>query len=99
MTPLGRLIHQNTTGNLWIYILILAKKGSIYGYTLRKEIKEKFGFLPGKISAYRVLYRLEKEGYLTSEIKERKRTYFLTKKGQAELEKAKEFYKKVLSYF
>jgi len=99
MTPIERLIHQNTIGNLWIYILILAKKRPIYGYTLRREIKEKFGFLPGKISAYRVLYRLEKEGYLKSEILERKRTYFLTKKGQEELEKAKEFYRKVLSYF
>ena len=84
---------MNTIGNLWIYILSLLKKRPVYGYELQKLVFESFGFTPGKITSYRVLYRLEKEGFVKSKTKKMKRVYEITEMGGKELKKAKEFYK------
>jgi len=99
MLPIDRLINLNTTKNLWLYILIILKEGPIYAYKLRDLIYKKFNFRPGKITAYRVLYRLQSYGFVKSKIKERKRIYEITKKGEEELEKAKEFYQNLLKNF
>jgi len=96
MLPLKRLQKSNTIENLWLYILTLARKKPIYAYVLQKEIKKQFGFKPGRITSYRVLYRLEKECLVKSNLKNHKRIYQITAKGKAELEEAKEIYKKVL---
>lgn len=96
MKPLERLKIYNTRENLWIYILSLLKEKNLHAWLLQEMIEEKFGFRPGKITSYRVLYRLEKEGLVKSKIKERKRVYQITKKGEEELKKAKEFYKEIL---
>ena len=76
----------------------LATKKPIYAYYLQKEIEEKFGFRPGKITSYRVLYRLEKDGFVKSKMEERRRVYKITEKGKKELEKAKSFYKTILKW-
>jgi len=96
MLPFEHLKKSNTVDNLWVHILSLAKKGPIYAYKVRKDIHKKFGFLPGMVSSYRVLYRLEIDGFVKSELKERRRIYKITKKGINELKKAKNFYKKIL---
>jgi len=93
MLPSKRLQKMNTIGNLWIYILSLLKKRQVYGYELQKVIFENFGFTPGKITSYRVLYRLEEDGFVKSKTKEMKRVYEITEKGKKELKEAKEFYK------
>jgi DNA-binding PadR family transcriptional regulator len=95
MLPFSRLQKSNTIDNLWLYILILTRKEPIYAYRLQKEIKKKFGFQPGKITSYRVLYRLENNGFVKSKIKERKRIYQITKKGRGEIRRAKGFYQKI----
>lgn len=95
MLPFKRLKKANTIDNLWIYILLLAKNEPIYAYVLQKEIEEKFNFKPGKITPYRVLYRLEKDGFVKSELKERKRIYKITELGKKELNLAKNFYKNI----
>ncbi len=92
MLPFERLKKSNTIENLWLYILALAKKGEIYGYNFQEKIKERFGFKPGKITAYRVLYRLESQGFVKSKVEQRRRVYKITKKGIEELEKAKNFF-------
>ncbi len=97
MLPIERLQKSNTTENLWIYILTLLKEREIYAWELQKMIENKFGFKPGRITSYRVLYRLEKEGFVKSQIKERRRIYKITKKGEEELNKAKDFYQKILN--
>lgn len=97
MSPFSRLQKANTTDNLWLYILSLAESGPIYAYELQKEIHKKFGFQPGKITPYRVLYRLENEGFVKSSFRERKRIYQITKKGKNEIQKAKNFYKEILN--
>jgi DNA-binding PadR family transcriptional regulator len=96
MLPLERLRKSNTIENLWIYILSLLKKGGNYAWEIPSLIEKKFGFKPGRITPYRVLYRLEKTGFVKSEVEERKRIYQITKKGENELKKAKNFYRKLL---
>lgn len=96
MLPFARLQRSNTIDNLWLYILFLAKKQPIYAYRLQKDVEEKFGFHPGKITPYRVLYRLEQDGFVKSGMEERRRIYRITEKGKKELEKAKDLYKKLV---
>jgi DNA-binding PadR family transcriptional regulator len=97
MKPLERLQKFNTIGNLWVYILSLLKKEKTHAWRLQSLIKERFGFKPGRITSYRVLYRLEKEGFVKSQTKNRKRIYQITKKGEKELKKAKKLYKNLLA--
>lgn len=96
MLPLERLKNLNTKDNLWIYILALLKKKQVHGWKLQALIEEEFGFKPGKITPYRVLYRLEKAGLVESEKKEKRRNYKITRKGREELKKAKGFYQNIL---
>ena len=98
MLPVERLLKSNTIENLWIYILSLLKRRKIYAWEIPAIIEEKFGFKSGKITPYRVLYRLEKEGFVKSELKERRRVYQITEKGKKELEKARSFYKTILKW-
>ncbi len=96
MLPLERLRKLNTKGNLWIYILSLLKKREIYGWEIRSLVDKKFNFKPGLITPYRVLYRLEKEGFVKSKMRDRRRIYEITEKGKEELKKAKNFYRELL---
>ena len=98
MLPIERLEKSNTIENLWTYILSLLKRQKIYGWEVPAMIEKGFKFKPGKITPYRVLYRLEKQGFVKSKIEERRRVYQITEKGKNELEKAKNFYKKILNY-
>ncbi len=98
MKPLERLKKLNTKENLWIYILSLLSLKERYGYEIPNLIQEKFKFKPGKITPYRVLYRLEKENLVQSTFKERKRIYKITKEGKKLLKQAKEFYENLLKY-
>ena len=96
MFPFQHLEKSNTKENLWLYILwLLEKKESAYAWELQELIQENFDFRPGKITPYRVLYRLESQGFVKSKTKEVKRIYQITKKGKDELNKAKDFYKKL----
>lgn len=97
MTPLERLQKSNTKENLWIYILAVLKNGSNYAWDLPSIIEKEFGFRPGNITPYRVLYRLEEQGFVKSVLEERRRVYKITTAGEKELEKVKQFYKSILN--
>lgn len=97
MLPIERLLKSNTIENLWIYILFLLEKREVYAWEIPSLIEEEFNFRPGKITPYRVLYRLENDGFVKSGIIERRRIYRITEKGKKELEKAKKFYQGVLN--
>ena len=73
------------------------KKREIYGWEIRSLIEKNFNFRSGLITPYRVLYRLEADGFVKSELRERRRVYKITKKGEEELEKAKNFYRQILT--
>jgi DNA-binding PadR family transcriptional regulator len=96
MLPEKHLEKSNTTDNLWIYILALLDKQPLYAWEIPALIEKKFGFRPGKITPYRVFYRLQLEGFVKSALRDRRRTYEITAKGKEELKKGKDYYKDVL---
>ncbi len=96
MLPSLRLEKSNTTENLWLYILAILQNQPLYGWEIPELIEKKFGFRPGKITPYRVFYRLEADGFVKSRSEERRRVYEITDKGKKELAAAKSFYKKIL---
>ncbi len=97
MLPIERFIRSNTKENLWFYILSLLKKKEVYAWEIPDLVEKEFHFKPGRITPYRVLYRLEETGFVKSQLKERRRIYKITQKGEEELKKAKDFIKKILN--
>jgi DNA-binding PadR family transcriptional regulator len=87
----GRLRDKVQKGNLWFFILVLLSQEDRYGFELRRLINERFGFWSGSVTAYRVLYDLEKAKLVRAETRERRKYYAITDLGRAELEEAKGF--------
>ncbi|MDD4662067.1 MAG: helix-turn-helix transcriptional regulator [Candidatus Pacebacteria bacterium] len=96
MDPFLRLKKYNTKGNLWVYVLMVLRDKPDHGWDFPSAIEKRFGFRPGKITPYRVLYTLELEGLVESTQVERRRIYTITKKGLKELEKVKDFYNNIV---
>lgn len=96
MTPFERLTKSNTKENLWIYILATLKNHPSYAWDLHSSIERDFGFKPGNITPYRVLYRLEEQGFVESVVEDRRRIYKITAQGKTELQKIKDFFAEVL---
>lgn len=89
MTPFERFKNSITFGNLWIYILALAKENHLLKSKVESLIFEKFGFLPNKITTQIVIKKLENKNYLKSEKFHGEKSFRITKKGEEELEKMK----------
>lgn len=89
---LKRLKRLNTTECLWIYVLKMLSKGPSHAYVLRKGIEQEFGFRPGTVTAYRVLYDLQKLGLVKKHREGMKRIYEITGKGRSDLKSAAGFY-------
>ncbi|MDV3103099.1 PadR family transcriptional regulator [Thermococcus waiotapuensis] len=102
-SPMERLKVKITKEVLWLYVLSLLKERPMYAYELKQRIKESFGFEPATVSSYVVLYKLEKEGYVTSEWQESdvgkplRKYYRLTPKGEKLLEEGIAFLEGILS--
>ena len=86
-----RLREKIQKENLWFFILVLLSQQERYGFELRRLIKEKFGFWSGNVTAYRVLYDLEKGRLVKGEVRDRRKYYRITELGRSELEGAKRF--------
>jgi DNA-binding PadR family transcriptional regulator len=83
--PLIRLKKKTTVDNLWLYILSLLTEGPMYAYEINRRLKNRFDFSVGEVTAYVVLYKLEKSGYVETEWKNagRQRKYYkMTKEGE-----------------
>jgi len=97
--PLQRLRRKTTTECLWPYLLSLMKEEQIYAYEIRGLLKQRFGFTVGEVTAYLVLYKLERDGYVKAEwreVKKRQRKYYkTTEKGRKALKEAAEYYGKL----
>jgi DNA-binding PadR family transcriptional regulator len=91
--PLEKLRKNNTYDCLWPYILRILKDRPSHAYILRKEVRKRFGFLPGRVMAYLVLYSLTKKGYVKKKREGRKQVYSLTKRGEDILRRSAKFYK------
>ncbi|MDD4409478.1 MAG: helix-turn-helix transcriptional regulator [Candidatus Pacebacteria bacterium] len=96
MRPIERLQKLNTKENLWIYVLKTVKDNPHHGWEFPILIENQFGFKPGTITPYRVLYSLEAEGLVESAFDDRRRVYRITEKGKQELENVKAFYEDLI---
>ena len=89
-----KLNKNNTIDCLYPYILKILSDKPVHAYVLRKEIEKRFGFRPGSVTAYKVLYLLKKEGLVEKTQKDRIKVYTITQKGRKELERVVGFYKR-----
>jgi len=94
--PSERLKRKILVENLWLFILQLLEEKDYYGLGIRKTIKEKFGFWLGNVTAYKVLYLLEKGGYVSFFTKGNKKYYKITEKGKKEMAEAERFLKSLV---
>ncbi|MBN2330894.1 MAG: PadR family transcriptional regulator [Candidatus Aenigmarchaeota archaeon] len=90
---LRRLADLNTKDCLWIYILRILQDRETHAYMLRKQIEDRFGFKPGTVTAYRVLYHLTGKGFVSKKAEGRRKIYYITEKGKEALKDAITFYK------
>jgi DNA-binding PadR family transcriptional regulator len=93
--PVERLKDKILKENLWIFMFKILAQNDEYAYELRKKVNSEFGFWSGRVTGYRVLYLLEKDSYVESYVKGRRKYYRLTEKGQEQLTKAKNFLVKI----
>jgi DNA-binding PadR family transcriptional regulator len=93
--PVERLKEKVLRENLWIFLFKILAQNDEYAYELRKKVNKEFGFWTGRVTGYRVLYLLEKDGYVEFYMKGRRKYYKLTDKGAKQLAKAKDFLEKV----
>ena len=91
--PLKRLMELNTKECLWIYILRILKDNPAHAYLIRREIEKRFGFRPGTVTAYKVLYLLKRKGYVEKTKTGRRVVYRITRLGRDELKNALVFYR------
>jgi len=83
------LKHKLTKEVMWLYILTLLKTRPMYGYEIKNEIYKHFDWAPATVTSYVVLYKLESEGYVRTEVKEernnnktKRKYYIITDKGR-----------------
>jgi DNA-binding PadR family transcriptional regulator len=91
--PFPRLKKLNTNDCLWVYILRILSDKPTHAYLIRNEIQLRFGFRPGIMTAYNVLYLRHRKGFVHKSAEGRKKVYSITPKGRRELVKASKFYK------
>jgi len=90
MEPIKRFNNSITEGNLWIYVLALAKEVEIKEEDVNRLIFEKFGFLPSLLTIKTVMFRLKKDGYISKEKLAGKKAYKTSEEGREELGKMRE---------
>ncbi|MDO8625352.1 MAG: PadR family transcriptional regulator [Candidatus Diapherotrites archaeon] len=74
---------------LWVFVLALIQKQPNHAYAIRRKIEQEFGFLPGNVSAYVVLYKLESRGFVKTHPDANKIVYSITADGRKLLTNAK----------
>jgi PadR family transcriptional regulator, regulatory protein PadR len=87
--PLVRLERSLTTENLWIYILSLLSRRKMHAYAMMEEMERSFGWKPGLVTPYVVMYKLEEDGFIRGSDKGRRRYYYITQKGKELLKTAR----------
>ncbi|MFX0113074.1 MAG: PadR family transcriptional regulator [Candidatus Hodarchaeota archaeon] len=93
-----RLEANLTTKALWLYVLRLLTARDMYGYEVRKAIRDEFKIRMATVTAYVVLYKLAQEKLVTTEKtastfrgRPDRKYYSITPKGQTVLSEAKNF--------
>ena len=97
-----RLKRKTSIDNLWIYILRLLLEQEMYGYELRDSIRSRFGFEPATVTSYTILYKLEKDGLVTSHVKDNpegrpdRKYYTITEEGKEAMRDAKGLFEEII---
>ena len=97
---LSRLKENLTKRSIWVYILKLLSRRSLYGYEIQQAISEEFEICPemSQVSCYKELYRLSQQGLVTSKISDstarKRKYYFITDLGKRTLGEAARFLRK-----
>ncbi|MDO8056959.1 MAG: PadR family transcriptional regulator [Candidatus Hermodarchaeota archaeon] len=92
-----RLVLATTTDNLWLYVLSLLVERDYFAYELRGAVKEHYGVEMASVTAYVLLYKLQRDGLvdLSTERREGKRPtrkyYRITEIGRRSLADAKKY--------
>ncbi|MEM2929983.1 MAG: PadR family transcriptional regulator [Thermoproteota archaeon] len=95
-----RLVEKLTKENLWLYILTMLREKPMYGYEIAGRLKTDFNIPIATITAYVVLYKMEREGLVERmehtevsgvRVNVRKVYYRQTDKGRETLEKGIEY--------
>ncbi len=82
-TAIIKTMHRRLIKNFSdIFILTELRKGPLSGYDVIEYIHNKFHILMSSGTIYAVLYSLEREGLITGDWSQRRRTYNLTPKGE-----------------
>jgi PadR family transcriptional regulator PadR len=95
--PLERLKKKMTAEVMWLYILRLLTERPMYAYEIKKQIMDRFGWEASTVTSYVVLYRLEADGYVTTEWAESeqgrpsRKYYKITRMGEELLENGRLF--------
>lgn len=87
--PLARLERSLTRENLWMYILSLLSERKLHAYAIMDEMETRFGWKPGLVTPYVVMYKLEEDGFIRGANKGRRRYYYISPKGKELLKKAR----------
>lgn len=95
-TEMKRLREKVSIEVLWMYILKLLMEEPLHAYALRKKIMERFGFLPGNVTAYVVLYKLKARGFVRTDKKENKTIYYITSEGGKLFAEGKKEFQKIM---
>lgn len=86
---MARLERSLTTENLWLYVLSILSKKRMHGYALNEEIQRQFGWRPGLITPYVVMYKLEEDKVIRSRRYGWRVLYEITPVGRKALKDAK----------
>jgi len=83
--PSERLKEKIEIENLWLFVLNSLSRRPMSGKGLKDRMVERFDFVTGTVTAYKVLYSLEAGGYVKPEKKGKYVMYSITKGGRNEL--------------
>lgn len=92
-----RLIIRTTKENLWLYILSLLEERDYFAYELRNVVRERYGIEMASVTAYVMLYKLQRDGLVerSEERREGRRPtrkyYSITELGKKTLNEAREY--------
>ena len=94
---LRRLIDRTTKDNLWLYVLSLLEEREYFAYELRDAVLNRYGVTMASVTAYVLLYKLQRDGLVkrSREMREGRRPtrkyYTITELGQSTLKEAREY--------
>ncbi len=92
-----RLITRTTKENLWLYVLTLLEERDYFAYELRGAVHKRYGVEMASVTAYVLLYKLQRDGLVELSVERRegrrptRKYYRITSLGRQTLDEAREY--------